>query len=161
MTVLRDGTAECVRQYATTHPAVRLLQNPGNRGKGYAVRHGMLEAKGDWILFTDADLSAPISEIDRLFTAATSAGADVAIGSRALDRSLIGVHQSASREYAGRIFNFVMRLITGLSWIWTPSAGSSCIVPPPLAGSFRSSSWMDSASMSRICLSPDCSGSRL
>lgn len=115
----RDGTAECVRQYATTHPAVRLLQNPGNRGKGYAVRHGMLEAKGDWILFTDADLSAPISEIDRLFTAATSAGADVAIGSRALDRSLIGVHQPASREYAGRVFNFIMRLITGLSFMDT------------------------------------------
>jgi dolichyl-phosphate beta-glucosyltransferase len=115
----RDGTSECVRQYATTHAAVRLLQNPGNRGKGYAVRHGMLEAKGDWILFTDADLSAPISEIDRLFTAATSAGADVAIGSRALDRSLIGVHQPASREYAGRVFNFVMRLITGLSFMDT------------------------------------------
>jgi dolichyl-phosphate beta-glucosyltransferase len=115
----RDGTSECVRHYATTHPAVRLLQNPGNRGKGYAVRHGMLEARGDWILFTDADLSAPISEIDRLFTAATSAGADVAIGSRALDRSLIGVHQPASREYAGRVFNFVMRLITGLSFMDT------------------------------------------
>ena len=108
-----------MRQYATTHPGVRLLQNPGNRGKGYAVRHGMLGAKGDWILFTDADLSAPISEIDRLFMAATSAGADVAIGSRALDRSLIGVHQPASREYAGRVFNFVMRVITGLSFMDT------------------------------------------
>ena len=112
----RDGTAECVRQYAKTHPAVRLLQNPGNRGKGYAVRHGMLQAKGEWILSTDADLSSPIPEIDRLFSAVSSAGAEVAIGSRALDRSLIGVHQPAGREYAGRVFNFLMRMITGLKF---------------------------------------------
>ena len=115
----RDGTAECVRKYALTHPSVRLLQNPGNRGKGYAVRHGMLEAKGEWILVTDADLSSPIAEIDRLFKAAASANADVAIGSRALDRSLIGVHQPAGREYAGRVFNFVMRAITGLPFMDT------------------------------------------
>ena len=115
----KDGTAQCVRQYAKTHPSVRLLQNPGNRGKGYAVRHGMLEAKGEWILSTDADLSAPISELDRLFEAASRGGAQVAIGSRALDRSLIGVHQPAGREYAGRVFNFVMRLITGLPFVDT------------------------------------------
>ncbi len=115
----RDGTAACVRKYALTHPSVRLLQNPGNRGKGYAVRHGMLEAKGEWILVTDADLSSPIAEIDRLFKAAASANADAAIGSRALDRSLIGVHQPAGREYAGRVFNFVMRAITGLPFMDT------------------------------------------
>jgi len=115
----RDATAECVRKYALTHPSVRLLQNPANRGKGYAVRHGMLEAKGEWILVTDADLSSPIAEIDRLFEAAASANADAAIGSRALDRSLIGVHQPAGREYAGRVFNFVMRAITGLPFMDT------------------------------------------
>lgn len=115
----RDGTAGCVRQYAATHPPVRMLQNPGNRGKGYAVRHGMLEAKGEWILFTDADLSAPIGEIERLFEAAKGMGADVAIGSRALDRSLIGVHQPAGREYAGRVFNWIMRGITGLPFLDT------------------------------------------
>lgn len=114
-----DGTSECVRQYALTHPTVRLVQNPGNRGKGYAVRNGMLKANGDWILFTDADLSAPISEIDRLFTAVEREGAEIAIGSRALDRSLIGVHQSATREYAGRVFNFFMRLFTGLPYLDT------------------------------------------
>jgi dolichyl-phosphate beta-glucosyltransferase len=115
----KDGTAQCVRKYAQTHPSVRLLQNPGNRGKGYAVRHGMLEAAGEWILSTDADLSSPISELDRLFEAASRGGAQVAIGSRALDRSLIGVHQPAGREYAGRVFNFVMRLITGLPFVDT------------------------------------------
>jgi dolichyl-phosphate beta-glucosyltransferase len=110
----RDGTAECVRQYARNHPSVRLLQNPGNRGKGYAVRHGMLAATGEWSLFTDADLSSPISEIDKLTAGAERERAAVAIGSRALDRSLVGVHQSPGREYAGRIFNLVMRMITGL-----------------------------------------------
>lgn len=111
-----DGTAECVRRYA---PAVRLVQNPGNRGKGYSVRHGMLEARGEWRLFTDADLSAPIDEMDKLTAAAQREGALVAIGSRALDRTLIGVHQPAVREYAGRLFNDVMRAITGLPFLDT------------------------------------------
>ena len=115
----RDETADCVREYASTHPAVRLLQNPGNRGKGYAVRNGMLSAKGEWILFTDADLSSPIDEVAKLFAAATGQNAQVAIGSRALDRSLIGVHQPAGREYAGRIFNFLMRAATGLPFLDT------------------------------------------
>jgi dolichyl-phosphate beta-glucosyltransferase len=93
---------------------LRVLRNPGNRGKGYAVRHGMLECAGEWALFTDADLSAPIEELDKLWDAAGQAGAQVAVGSRALDRRLIGVHQSWFRENAGRFFNLVMRLITGL-----------------------------------------------
>jgi dolichyl-phosphate beta-glucosyltransferase len=110
----RDRTAEIVE---TRHPAgasIRLVKNPGNRGKGYAVRHGILEAKGEWILYTDADLSAPIRELDKLLEAAARAGAEVAIGSRALDRSLVGVHQSAFREVSGRAFNVIMRCITGL-----------------------------------------------
>ena len=91
-----------------------MLQNPGNRGKGYAVRHGMLEAEGEWVLYTDADLSAPIEEFDKLCVAAASGHAQVAIGSRALDRSLVQVHQAAFREYSGRFFNLVMRMVTGL-----------------------------------------------
>ncbi len=116
-----DGTAEVASRYA---PNVRLLLNPGNRGKGYSVRHGMLEATGDWILFTDADLSAPIEEMDKLFAAIGSASppARVAIGSRALDRSLIGVHQSVFRENAGRVFNLAMRLIAGLPF-WDTQCG--------------------------------------
>ena len=110
-----DGTAEVARQFERAHPGgVRLLQNPGNRGKGYAVRHGMLEAACDWALFTDSDLSAPIEELDKLMAAAREQGAAVAIGSRALDRSLIGTHQSWFRETAGRLFNLLMRLMTGL-----------------------------------------------
>jgi len=109
-----DGTADWVQKFQRGFPCVRLLMNPGNRGKGYAVRHGMLEARSDWVLYTDADLSTPIEDFQRLHDAATSQGAKVAIGSRALDRSLVAVRQAAFREYSGRFFNLVMRTLTGL-----------------------------------------------
>ena len=109
-----DGTEHVVENFAFANPAVRLLKNPGNRGKGYAVRHGMLEAKGQWVLYTDADLSSPIEEFDKLYDAASAQDAAVAIGSRALEQSLVEVHQSAFREYSGRFFNLVMRTVTGL-----------------------------------------------
>ena len=109
-----DRTAEVARDFAACHPEVRLLQNPGNRGKGYSVRHGMIAAKGDWRLFTDADLSAPIDELEKLCKAARTSGAEIAIGSRAVNRGLIEVHQSFFRETAGKFFNFVMRLAIGL-----------------------------------------------
>lgn len=105
----RDATAE-----VGAKAGARVLRNPGNRGKGYSVRHGMLEAKGDWLLFTDADLSAPIGELETLWQRVERERASVAIGSRALDRSLVGVHQPLFREAMGRFFNFSMRLITGL-----------------------------------------------
>ena len=117
-----DDTRAVVERFAADHPGVRLVNNPGNRGKGYAVRHGMLEATGEWILFTDADLSAPIEEIARLMSAARERSVEVVIGSRALDRSLIGVHQSAFREWAGRIFNLLMRVLTGLPF-WDTQCG--------------------------------------
>ena len=107
----RDGTADLVE---ARRGIVRLLSNPGNRGKGYAVRNGMLAAKGDWILSTDADLSAPIGELEKLVAAVRKEDAVVAIGSRALDRRLVKVHQPMMREASGRAFNLVMRMITGL-----------------------------------------------
>jgi dolichyl-phosphate beta-glucosyltransferase len=116
-----DKTAAVVESRAATEPRLRLVRNPGNRGKGYAIRHGMLKAKGDWILFTDADLSAPIDEFPKLLAAAEAKGAAIAIGSRALDRSLIGVHQSQWREVSGIVFNQIMRMITGL-----PFADTQC-----------------------------------
>jgi dolichyl-phosphate beta-glucosyltransferase len=118
----RDGTVSVVQDFAARAPAVRLLRNPGNRGKGYSVRHGMLEAKGKWALFSDADLSTPIQELEKLWSAAQEARAEVAIGSRALDRSLIGVHQPAFRETAGKVFNLSMRIITGLPF-WDTQCG--------------------------------------
>lgn len=115
----RDRTAQLVEQRHGGSFPVRLIKNPGNRGKGYAVRNGMLQAKGDWILYTDADLSAPIDELDKLLKAAERAGAEIAVGSRAIDRSLVGVHQHAIREISGRIFNVIVRRITGLPFLDT------------------------------------------
>ena len=117
-----DRTAQVTRAAAQRIPQVRLLENPGNRGKGYSVRHGMIEAGFDWVLFSDADLSAPIEELPKLLTAATERRAAVAIGSRALDRSLIGVHQAPFREMAGRGFNLMVQLITGLR-LWDTQCG--------------------------------------
>jgi glycosyltransferase involved in cell wall biosynthesis len=116
-----DGTFRAAAGFAAENPNIRVLRNPGNRGKGYSVRHGMLEAKGEWCLFTDADLSAPIEELETLWKAICCEKADVAIGSRALDRSLIGVHQPGIRESAGKFFNVVMRLAVGL-----PIADTQC-----------------------------------
>lgn len=112
----RDRTAEVVRQAAAADARIRLLQNPGNRGKGYAVRHGMQQARGEWVLFTDADLSAPIEDFDRLEDAVQRENADGAIGSRAVDRSLVLKHQPPFREFSGRVFNLAMRLVTGLPY---------------------------------------------
>ncbi len=104
-----DQTRSVAQQFGKGHSRVRALQNPGNRGKGYSVRHGMLAAKGDWRLFTDADLSTPIEEFAKLACAVDEDGASIAIGSRALDRTLIKVRQPAFREAAGKLFNRVMR----------------------------------------------------
>lgn len=115
----KDSTAALVEEYTRNHPQVRLIRNPGNRGKGYSVRHGMREAKGDWMLSTDADLSSPIDEVSTLWAAADRSHAAIAIGSRAVDRSLVGVHQAPLREWSGRVFNVVMRLVTGLPYLDT------------------------------------------
>jgi len=112
----RDSTAATAERWAARHGGLRVLRNPGNRGKGYSVRHGMLEARGEWALLTDADLSSPIEELGKLWAAAEREGTDIAIGSRALDRSLIGVHQPWTRETLGRLFNLSMRMVTGLPY---------------------------------------------
>jgi len=109
----RDATVAAAEDFQREGHPIRILKNPGNRGKGYAVRHGMLEARGEWLLFSDADLSTPIEEFEKLY-AAVSDSMPVAIGSRALDRSLIGVHQSQFRERAGQVFNLTMRIALGL-----------------------------------------------
>jgi dolichyl-phosphate beta-glucosyltransferase len=111
--VVNDGSRDRTSEIAAA-AGVRVLENPGNRGKGYSVRHGMLQARGEWALFSDADLSAPIEELEKLWTAVEREKAQAAIGSRAIDRSLIGVHQPAFRENMGRVFNLLMRLETGL-----------------------------------------------
>ena len=110
-----DATARIAREWAENLPQRRLVSNGQNRGKGYSVRHGMLEARGRIALFTDADLSSPIEECEKLL-AAIGAGNDFAIGSRAIDRSLIAVRQARHRELAGILFNKFVRFFTGLSF---------------------------------------------
>lgn len=109
----RDDTAEIIRGFTAQNPEVRLVSNPGNQGKGYAVRNGMLNACGQVLLFTDADLSSPISEAPKLF-AALEAGADVAIGSRWLDPSLQFQRQPLKRRIYSRAFNLYLRVLLGV-----------------------------------------------
>jgi glycosyltransferase involved in cell wall biosynthesis len=113
LVVVDDGSRDATASIAEAAGA-RVLRNPGNRGKGFSVRHGMLKAQGEWALFSDADLSTPIEELDRLWCAVERENAQAAIGSRAIDRSMVGVHQPLFREVMGRIFNLTMRAITGL-----------------------------------------------
>jgi glycosyltransferase involved in cell wall biosynthesis len=105
-----DATAKLVRE---NFPQVRLLENPGNRGKGYSVRAGMLAAEGQWVLFSDADLSTPIEELPK-FEAALRDGADVVIGSRVLHGAVLEVRQPWWRELSGRTFNVLVRLLSAL-----------------------------------------------
>src|SRR5271169_5310155 len=110
-----DATADVVRRFAVDNPMIVLLENPGNRGKGYSVRNGMLHARGAVALFTDADLSSPITEADKLF-AALADGADVAIGSRWLKRELQTERQPILRQLYGRLFNLGLRVVLGLGY---------------------------------------------
>lgn len=111
----RDNTADVVRSFAAQNSSLRLVENPGNRGKGYSVRNGMMNARGGILLFSDADLSAPIEEAPKLLEAIAS-GADVVIGSRWLSPDLQTERQSLHRQLFGRIFNLMLRLTLGLQF---------------------------------------------
>jgi len=109
----QDATGDIVREFAKNAPEVRLLENPGNRGKGYSVRSGILLSLGEVVMFTDSDLSAPIEEAERLF-AAIEQGADIAIGSRWLESGRQTHRQPLYRQFFGRCFNAVTRGVMGL-----------------------------------------------
>jgi glycosyltransferase involved in cell wall biosynthesis len=111
----RDNTAEIVRSFAAEDPVLRLVENPGNHGKGYSVRNGMLNARGRTVLFSDADLSSPIEEAPKLFQALEQ-GADIAIGSRWLRSETQTQRQPLHRQLFGRIFNLILRLTLGLKF---------------------------------------------
>lgn len=111
-----DGTPGVASCYKGRLPNLRVISNGSNRGKGFSVQHGMLEAAGDVALFTDADLSTPIEEADKLLAAIRDQGYDGAIGSRAINRKLIEVHQSPLREQAGMLFNYMVRWIMGIGF---------------------------------------------
>lgn len=108
-----DKTVEVVQGFAATAPEIRLLENPSNRGKGYSVRAGALAAQGEVVMFTDADLSSPMEEAARLFEAIEQ-GADIAIGSRWLERDRQTQRQPLYRQFFGRCFNRVTRFVMGL-----------------------------------------------
>jgi glycosyltransferase involved in cell wall biosynthesis len=111
----RDNTAEIVKSLAAKEPILRLIENPGNRGKGYSVRNGMLNARGEIIVFTDADLSSPIEEVPKLL-GAMEGGYDIAIGSRWLRAETQTQRQPLYRQIFGRIFNVLLRLTLGLKF---------------------------------------------
>jgi glycosyltransferase involved in cell wall biosynthesis len=115
----KDGTAAVAESFRSKIPRLRVISNGVNRGKGYSVRYGMQEARGRVALFTDADLSAPIEEAGKLLGALATN--DLAIGSRAMDRSLISVHESPFREFAGIIFNKIVRSV-----LWLPFVDTQC-----------------------------------
>jgi dolichyl-phosphate beta-glucosyltransferase len=115
-----DRTAEVVQGFVQLHPEVRLLNNTKNRGKGFSVRRGVLHAVGEMVMFTDADLSAPMEEAERLFDALRQ-GADIAIGSRWLERKRQILKQPLYRQFFGRCFNAITRIVMGL-----PFADTQC-----------------------------------
>jgi len=114
-----DRTVAVAEAFRGKLPQLRVISNGTNRGKGYSVRNGSLQARGRVALFTDADLSAPIEESRKLIEALKTH--DVAIGSRAMDRGLIGVHESLFREFAGIVFNKIVRFI-----LWLPFVDTQC-----------------------------------
>ncbi len=118
-----DATAAIARERLDgARIQTRLLENFPNRGKGAAVRSGLLAAREPIGLFFDADLSTPLEETPKLIEPIAHGEVDIAFGSRALDRSLIGVHQPWRREQGGRVFNLLVRVATGLPF-WDTQCG--------------------------------------
>ena len=116
-----DETADLVRDFACQAPEVKLMENPSNRGKGYSVRNGLVHANGEIVMFTDADLSAPIEEAELLFAAIEKDGADIAIGSRWLETKRQTHRQPLYRQFFGRCFNALTRAVMRL-----PYADTQC-----------------------------------
>jgi dolichyl-phosphate beta-glucosyltransferase len=119
-----DNTAAASREILSAAARVHtsVLSYQSNLGKGRAVRLGLLASRGEVALFSDADLSTPITETPKLVDPILRNECDIAFGSRALDRTLIGVHQPWRREQGGRVFNLIVRLATGLPF-WDTQCG--------------------------------------
>ena len=113
-----DGTAETVEAAFATAGAVstKLIRYEQNRGKGFAVKTGLLAAAGEVALFSDADLSTPIEEMPKVVDPIRNGEYDVTFGSRALDRTLIGTHQPWRREQGGKVINLMIRTMSGLQF---------------------------------------------
>lgn len=111
-----DDTAKVAESTFAALPSVsaNVIRYEKNRGKGFAVKTGLLAAKADIALFSDADLSTPIEEMSKLVDPIRNSEVDVAFGSRAIDRSLIGTHQPWRREQGGRVMNLIIKTLSGL-----------------------------------------------
>jgi len=112
--VVDDGSTDNTIRVVTDNPLseagrLRILKNQRNRGKGYSVKRGVMASKGDYVLFSDADLSTPIGEVEKLFSALNEK-CDIAIGSRSIKGAQIKVHQPFYREYMGKFFNRLVRI---------------------------------------------------
>jgi glycosyltransferase involved in cell wall biosynthesis len=120
----KDKTGERAKIAFEEFPEIptKFIRYGENRGKGFAVKTGLLAAQGDIALFSDADLSTPIEELPKLVAPVQNGEFDITFGSRALDRSLIGVHQPWRREQGGKVFNFIVRTLTGLPF-WDTQCG--------------------------------------
>jgi glycosyltransferase involved in cell wall biosynthesis len=116
----KDGTVELVRRYSARHPTIRVNLGGANRGKGYAVKHGMLQAKGDWRLLTDADLSTPMEEFDKLWPW-TQKGFPVVIGSRKIAGAQIEVRQPWIRQRMGLAYSYICK-----TFLATPVLDFTC-----------------------------------
>jgi dolichyl-phosphate beta-glucosyltransferase len=122
--IVNDGSSDQTEGYVLSRAEefqragidLRVLTNQPNRGKGYSVKRGVKESRGEIALFTDADLSSPITEAPKLIEPIIENRADVTFGSRALNRKLIGEHQPLYRDFGGRVFNFLLQTITGLEF---------------------------------------------
>ena len=127
--VVDDGSSDRTSEVAASRAArarergtdLRVIRHTPTRGKGFSMKRGVLDARGDIVLMTDADLSAPIGEAPVILAPILDNTADVVIGSRAIDRSKIGVRAPLVRDYGGRLFNVLMRTIAGL-----PFADTQC-----------------------------------
>jgi len=119
-----DKTFEVAKGAGAGFPEIKteVIRYEANRGKGYAVKVGLLKSSGDIALFSDADLSTPIEEFPKLVEPIEQDKFDVTFGSRALDRSLIGTHQPWRREQGGKVFNFIVKTLTGLPF-WDTQCG--------------------------------------
>ncbi len=131
----RDATRERVRELQALYPWLRLIVLPQNRGKGYAVRMGMLNAQGDFRLFADADGATPIVELKRL-EPALQAGADIVIGSRVLEDPVVSVQARPHRVWVGRVFNWLVARL-GLRGIADSQCGFKCFRGPVAEDLFR------------------------
>ena len=120
----KDKTKEIAEKACAEFPEIetKVIRYEQNNGKGFAVKTGLLAARADIALFSDADLSTPIEELPKLVAPIESGNYDVTFGSRALDRSLIGVHQPWRREQGGKVFNLIVRTLTGLPF-WDTQCG--------------------------------------